>query len=67
MKEKSAVEKIFEAEEEMERITKGKKGLNEEEHKELRKSLKNRADALSEYYGVKIHSLFVSIKERGIL
>lgn len=58
MKEKSAVEKIFEAEEEMERITKGKKDLTEEEHKELRKSLQKRADALSEYCGVKIYSLF---------
>ena len=57
--DKKALEKLSKAEKNIDNfLKKHQKSLNKQEHKEFKKLLNNRASALSEATGLKIHSLF---------
>ncbi len=56
-KKKSKEEELYDANQEVKSFCKGKKDLNEKEHKKLNKLIEKRANAASDVLGVKIGSI----------
>ena len=59
----NSAERLCKADNAVRNYAKGKKRLSEREDKKMHKLLEKRAEAMSDYFGVKIHPICSSYKE----